>query len=427
MLHTLCIGVNATVGSGVFALPDDMQRAMGGYSPLAYLLCALLLLPVTLCFVELSSRIDETGGSYLYALRAFGPRVGFVTGWFCLIANLVSWAANATLFVELLGFHGPVGRAIAALLVVFLGAVNYYGIKPGAWLIVLMTAGKLAAIACFLGVAAGALDLSRLGGRLPQGFWGVGSGVYLALFPLQGFETTPIAAGETANSRQTVPLATLGTLLFSTLLFMIVQAALVCSYPALATPSGHPLVDAARSLGVRLGAIVLAGSILATGGFSAGCALGSPRYAEAMGQHEMLPAWLAERHPRRDTPHRAILVITGITAVLALFFDYRRLVGMSNITVVTQYVMTCLAVPYIRRQASQGQGQGKDEGQAKAWVIPGGALIPVVGALGSLVLLSGADRTEALFAAVTLLAGVGVMLWRRRRNEPPPLTTPDAR
>ena len=318
---------------------------------------------------------------------------------------------------------GPGGRAIAALLVVLLGAVNYYGIKPGAWLIVLMTAGKLAAIACFLGVAAGALDPSRLGGRLPQGFWGVGSGVYLALFPLQGFETTPIAAGETANSRQTVPLATLGTLLFSTLLFMIVQAALVCSYPALATPSGHPLVDAARSLGVRLGAIVLAGSILATGGFSAGCALGSPRYAEAMGQHEMLPMWLAERHPRRDTPHRAILVITGITAVLALFFDYRRLVGMSNITVVTQYVMTCLAVPYIRRQSPQTE----DKGQAKAWVIPGGAIIPVVGALGSLVLLSGADRTEALFAAVTLLAGLGVMLWRRKRNEPPPLTTLDAR
>ncbi|HEX2568491.1 MAG TPA: APC family permease [Polyangia bacterium] len=408
MLHTLCIGVNATVGSGVFALPDDMQRAMGGYSPLAYLLCALVLLPVTLCFVELSSRIDETGGSYIYALRAFGPRIGFVTGWFCLIANLVSWAANATLFVDLLGFHGATGHLIAALLVIFLGAINYYGIKPGAWLIILMTAGKLAAIACFLGVAAGRLDLSRLGGSLPHGAWGVGSGVYLALFPLQGFETTPIAAGETENSRQIVPLATLGTLLFSTLLFMIVQAALVCAYPALATPSSHPLVDAARSFGVQLGAIVLAGSILATGGFSAGCALGSPRYAEAMAQHEMLPPWLAARHPRRDTPHRSIIVITGLTAVMALFFDYRRLVGMSNITVVTQYVMTCLAVPYLRKEPSQGQGQ------AKPWTIPGGAVIPVVGALGSLILLSGADRTETLFAAVTLLAGLAVMFWRRR-------------
>src|SRR5262249_18735176 len=75
LFDVLCIGVNATVGSGVFRLPGEMQRAMGGYSPLAYLLCAILLLPVALSFAELSSRFDETGGAYLYARRAFGNRV----------------------------------------------------------------------------------------------------------------------------------------------------------------------------------------------------------------------------------------------------------------------------------------------------------------------------------------------------------------
>ena len=72
LFDVLAIGVNATVGSGVFALPGAIDRAMGGWSPFAYLLCAVLLLPIALSFAELSGRFDESGGAYVYARRAFG-------------------------------------------------------------------------------------------------------------------------------------------------------------------------------------------------------------------------------------------------------------------------------------------------------------------------------------------------------------------
>ena len=45
-----------------------------------------------------------------------------------------------------------------------------------------------------------ALNPAKLGGPLPLGAAGVGQGVYLALFPLQGFEVLPVAAGETGES-----------------------------------------------------------------------------------------------------------------------------------------------------------------------------------------------------------------------------------
>src|SRR5580704_10645857 len=109
LFDVLAIGINATVGSGVFALPDDIHRAMGGWSPLAYLLCALLLLPVALSFAEASGRFDESGGAYVYARRAFGDRVGFFVGWYCWAATLVSWAANATLLVALVLALTPLG------------------------------------------------------------------------------------------------------------------------------------------------------------------------------------------------------------------------------------------------------------------------------------------------------------------------------
>ena len=421
----LCIGVNATVGSGVFALPGAMDRAMGGWSPFAYLLCAVLLLPVALSFAELSGRFDESGGAYVYARRAFGDRVGFIIGWYCWANTFVSWAANTTLFVDLIGdrfpgYHAAThGKLLAVTVILALGAINYYGVKPGAWVVNLVVIGKLGAIFCFLAAAVFALDPARLGGPLPVGAAGVGQGIYLALFPLQGFEVTPVAAGETENPRRNVPLGTLGALLFSTLLFVLVQAALVASYPGLAQRSDHPLADAALHLGPRIGLVVLIGSFVSIGGFTAGSALGSPRYAEAIASHGLLPRRLASIHPRWATPHVAIGVTTLFTAVLALFFDYRQLVGMSNVTVVIQYLFTCLAVPVLRKKLSpvQAREDGKDP-----WRIPGGSTIPLLGAAGSLVLFAAADRTEWLFAAATLVVGlvVAALTARAERADKPP-------
>lgn len=400
MFDVLCIGVNAVVGSGVFALPDDIHRAMGGWSPLAYLLCTALLLPVALCFAELSSRHDETGGAYLYAKNAFGPNVGFVLGWYCWVTTFVSWAANTTLFVELIGFTtAPWNKLVVAGMIVALGALNYRGVKPGARLINAVTIGKLLAIGCFVAVALMAIEPSRLGGALPTGVAGVGQGLYLALFPLQGFEVAPIAAGETQQPRRNVPIATLGALLLSALLFTVVQAALVGTYPALGATSDRPLVDAARTFGPALGAIVLVGSLVSIGGFSAGSALGSPRYAQAIAAHGLLPRRLGELHLRYHTPYIAIVFTTAFSTVLGILFDYRQLVGMSNITVVIQYFFTCLAVPVLRRKQPATVG---------AWRVPGGWVIPGLGAAGSLALLAGAELGEAVFAAVALVVGIGV-------------------
>ncbi|MCK6592394.1 MAG: amino acid permease [Polyangiaceae bacterium] len=422
LFDVLCIGVNAIVGSGVFALPDDMQRSMGGWSPLAFLLCAVLLMPVALCFAELAGRHDDTGGSYLYARNAFGPRVGFFVGWYCWANTFVSWAANMTLFVELVGFRDvPVNKIVAIAGIVALGAINYFGVKPGAWVVNLVVIGKLSAIFCFLAVAILAFDPSKLGGPLPYGVAGVGQGIYLALFPLQGFEVTPITAGETKNPQRTVPLGTLGALLFSALLFVLVQATLATTYPGIANESQRPLADGARYLGPTLGAVVLIGSMVSIGGFTAGSALGSPRYAQAIAAHRLLPAPIASLHPKWATPHIAILLTTAFTACLAAFLDYRQLVGMSNITIVVQYLFTCLAVPAIRKK----QGPAP----AKAFVIPFGPVIPLIGAAGSITFLYGPvggllrleseSILEVVFALGTLILGVVVaaVYARRRQGE----------
>jgi amino acid transporter len=149
--------------------------------------------------------------------------------------------------------------------------------------------------------------------------------------------------------------------------------------------------------------------MVSIGGFTAGSALGSPRYAQAIAAHGLLPSPIASLHAKWGTPHIAIFLTTGFTVVLAAFLDYRQLVGMSNITIVVQYLFTCLAVPLMRK---------KGPAPAKAFVIPGGPVIPLIGAAGSLTFLygpiSGLVRLdnesilEVAFALGTLVLGVVV-------------------
>ncbi|HVY49835.1 MAG TPA: APC family permease [Minicystis sp.] len=411
LFDVLCIGVNATVGSGVFALPDDLHRAMGGFSPLAYVLCTVLLLPVALSFAELSGRLPETGGAYVYARHAFGDRVGFLIGWYCWANTFVSWAANTTLFIELCGVPAfPYGKVLAVFVIVALGVVNYVGVKPGAFVVNAVVVGKLAAILCFVAVAVLAFQPHHVAPALPLGLAGVGQGTYLALFPLQGFEVTPVTAGETANPRRNVPLGTIGALALSALLFVVVQLVIEGAYPLLDRDSQTPLVDAARYLGPTIGVVVFVGSMVSIGGFTAGSALGSPRYAQAIAADGLLPAALARVHRRFATPHVAIVVTTGLTAVLAVLFDYRKLVGMSNITVCVQYLAACVALPIVRRRFAEGP---------RTFVIPGGDVVPVLGALGSLALFASAGRDEYVFAAATLVVGVAIAVASRRERRTP--------
>ncbi len=405
LLDVLAIGVNAIVGSGVFSMPDDMQRQMGGLSPLSYLLCAVVLIPVALCFAELSSQADKNGGPYLYARRAFGEQVGFVVGWACYLNAFISFAANATQFADFAGLGGHWAfRPVVITTVLALGAINYVGIRPGAIVVRIVTVGKLVAIFAFLAVALMSFDPSRLGGALPLGAAGVGQGVYLALFPLQGFEVVPVPAGETNNPKRNVPIATVGSLLFAALLFVIVQAAIVGAYPNLAADSQTPLVDAARYLAPALGVIVLVGSIVSVGGFTAGSALGTPRYAQAMAESGELPRAMARVHPRYATPHIAIVLTSVLAAGLGAFFTYRELVGFSNVTVVFQYALTCIAVPVLRR---------RDPGNPGRFRVPLGPVIPFLGAAGSLALLYGSDLKEFAYAAGGIALGLIVRAMSR--------------
>ena len=416
LVDLTAIGLNATVGSGIFLLPDDLFRALGPLSPLAFLLCALGLLPVAFCYADAAARTEATGGPYVYAASAFGSRVGFLVGWMCFSNAVFSFsavAAAAAAYAErvLPASAAEVGtKVVAALVVIVFGILNYFGAKPGAWAVRAFTFGKFAVLFLLVGVLLPEVELSQAATAQTSGAVGTaGSGgflaaLFMAMFALQGFEVVPVPAGEAKAPREKAPVAVLTTLLAAASLYVVVQFVLVFSYGDLARPSDAPLADAAVALSPALGLVVAIGALISTLGFVSGSALGTPRYLFAMAADRHLPSALAALHPRFRSPHVAVVVTCALALLLVVPFDYRMLIGMSNVAVAVQYGSTCAAVfqsavrePSVPRRSLR---------------LTMGAL----GALGSIAVWFAATSEELLFAAGALVVGAVVGFGMRGRN-----------
>src|SRR5260370_20159789 len=92
--------INMTVGAGIFGLPARIQALVGNYSVVVVIMCALLIALIALCFAEIGSRFDRSGGPQLYASIALCPATGFTVGWLLWISRLGTGAAVSNLLVD---------------------------------------------------------------------------------------------------------------------------------------------------------------------------------------------------------------------------------------------------------------------------------------------------------------------------------------
>src|SRR5438067_4569821 len=145
----VAVTINGIIGAGIFGLPSKVYALIGSYSLIAFVACALVVMLIILCFAEVGSRFNETGGPYLYAREAFGPTVAFEVGWLIWLARLTAFAANCNLMISYLTLFWPaantgVTRAlIISGVVIALTALNVLGVRQAAIASNIFTIGKL--------------------------------------------------------------------------------------------------------------------------------------------------------------------------------------------------------------------------------------------------------------------------------------------
>ena len=70
--------INTMVGAGIFVAPGALAACMGRSAPIAFIICAIAMGAVTICFAEGGSRVATSGGAYGVIEAAFGPLAGYI-------------------------------------------------------------------------------------------------------------------------------------------------------------------------------------------------------------------------------------------------------------------------------------------------------------------------------------------------------------
>jgi len=162
------IGVNQVIGGAIFLVPSQVAAQIGAWSPIGFVLMGVATLAVALCFAEVGSRFDRTGGPYVYTRAAFGPFVAFEVGWMQWFTRAASQASVMAGIAVALGYYWPavtIGWPRAAVLIGITSAlawVNVRGIRQSAWVVNALTIGKLLPLALFIGVGLFFIEPSRL-------------------------------------------------------------------------------------------------------------------------------------------------------------------------------------------------------------------------------------------------------------------------
>src|SRR6185295_17258741 len=224
---------------------------------------------------------------------------------------------------------------------------------------------------------------------------------FLAVFMLSGFEYTAIPAGEAERPKRDIPLALVGSLLGAAVLYAVLQLVALSALPDLGSRE-HPLVDVARQLFGRPGAVAIeVVTVVSMAGFCAGSALVAPRALTALCEAGYLPPILGWRSAAGE-PRPAILAVGAAAAALALGQGYASLVNVADVAVFAQYVPTCLAVVVLRFTARDAPRPVR---------LPLGPVIPLVAAAASVVLLWAAKPAASEWTQGGLLSLLGGVLW----------------
>jgi len=406
------IGVNQVIGGAIFLFPSQVAGQIGAWSAIAFVLMGLATLSIALCFAEVGSRFDSTGGPYLYTRAAFGRFAAFEMGsmqWFTRAASQASVMAGIAVA---LGYYWPAvtaGWPRAALLVSVTGAlawVNVRGIRQSAWVVNALTIGKLLPLAVFIVIGVAFIEPARLVQLRPVTLNQLSTAALLLIFIYGGFDVVGTPAGEAIDPRRHVPFALVATILSVMTIMTLAQVVAQGVLPDLA-PHSTPIADAAAVFLGSGGALLVGiGSVISMTGNNAGQVLSGSRMLFALAEHDELPAFFGRIHPRFRTPANAVMFTSVVAVGLALTGSFTKLAVVSALTRLVTYIGVSAATLRLRSP------RFADVVKPAAFVAPLGPVVPAIAILVSIAIAAGATREQLIGGLAALASGAALFVIR---------------
>ena len=406
--------VNITIGGGIFRLPADMAADLGPTAPIAYLLCAIAMGLIVMCMAEAGSRVSMTGGPYAYVEVAFGPFIGFLSGFLLWMLLTFAMAAVATVLMSNLGALVPalaprwISAAVLVTIYTVFAVVNILGVERGSRVNTGLAIAKILPLLLLIGGGLFAIDTANLAVSEPPAMTTLARSSILLIFAFAGIEAALVPGGEVKDPARAVPRAILLAMIVVTLLYAGLQfVAQGVLGPALATSKAAPLAEAA---GVALGgwarSVLLIGAVVSMLGHVGAMILATPRTLFAFARDGFLPAALARTHPVHRSPVAAIVVQCALVLVLAITSTFEQLAILANLSTLVLYAMCCLATWQLRRRDVRAGGT--------PFRVPFPTVVIVLACLVIGWMLTSVTVGEWTAFAIAVAIGTGIFLMRKR-------------
>jgi APA family basic amino acid/polyamine antiporter len=380
----VAIVIGDTIGTGVFLVTSDMARAVGSVTLVfaAWLIGGLIVLFGAFCYAELGAAFPKAGGPYVYLNRGLGPLWGFLFGWMsAFLERPVAMATLAAGFLRFLGFLFPVvstslftghvggyefaftaAQPLAALVVIAVAAVNYFSVRFGGAIQVLLTSLKMGTI--LLIVVAGIL-FGKPHAITPETMitahglgllsWGTIGAVLTALVPAMwaynGFNDLGAVGEEIQDPEKNIPRAIILGLLAVGALYLLANVVYFRILPfAAIAQSQHVASDVVQTFAGSRGAVWLtvAMAISALGALHVVVLTGA-RIPYAMARDGVFFQFANRVHPKFHTPSGSLLFLGAIAALLALSGTYEELYSLFVFAVWIFFALNAIALLRLRR------------------------------------------------------------------------------
>ena len=400
--------VGDIVGGGIYALVGEVGAEVGGAIWTSFLLALILAAFTAASYVELVTKYPRAGGSASYIHHAFRtPFLSFMVAFAVVCSGLTSATALALAFGgDYFTQFVQVPQVIPALLLILvLALINFRGISEsvklnaaftsieifGLLLIVLI---GIVTLATGTGNPGRALEFREGAGNIPLLIL---AGAALSFYALIGFDDSVNVAEEVRHPSRVYPRALFGGLLLAGIVYLLVTftVSMVVPTQRLANSSG-PLLEV-----VKMGTLpipLLLFSVIALFAVSNGALINlimASRLLYGMADQDVMPSVFSKVHPTTRTPWVSIIFTVSIVVIL-LFFGggLEALASATVVLLLSVFVLVNAAALMLRNDRVEHE-------HFRAPIV-----LPILGILVSLALLTQQDGSTFLLVGILLLGGV---------------------
>lgn len=456
----IILGVGAIIGSGIFAVvgiaaagsADGSALGAGPALMVSMIIAAIACIFSALCYSEFATMIPVAGGAYTYTFATLGEFAAWMVGWVLMLEYAIGFIAVACAwsnhFVQFLsGFerflpawlaHPPMwlvndvfaaGKIVAEnpdayvprlfgvpicinlpaiLIVLLMTAILVKGTKDSTKMAGIMVVVKLAVIALFVLAGAFYVRPENWVPFAPNGAEGIFAGAFLIFFAYIGFDALATAAEECKNPQKDLPIGIIGSLIITTIVYVLVALVLT---GLMNTSSTVPLdfLKAPMAYCMSINNMNWAAGLISIGSLAGLTSvllvleMAATRILYAMSRDHFISKRFQKLHPKFHTP--ALLTWTvgllAVVGILTLNLDVAA--ELCNYGTFTSFIVVCVAVLILRKT---------DPERPRPFKVPFSPFVPAMGIIccgGLMIYKSMQPSGSALLFPVWL--GVGAMIY----------------